>query len=227
MGVQIPHEKGQFWGKVASIVKYRDFLPWDVQKRLNRSICCLGCGLGWAKRSTSWTVFARWRQCSRRHSAVSCAKTAEPIHLPFGLWTWVCPRKCKFNCIRQVAPMCTRSIVFTRWHWSQHHLANTIEPSVCGGDAALCQVTLTTCYYYFYDDVQNDNDSSSEMNVLARHMTLKRWMSAEMCWYNKAVSHRSAMYSVTLLFFLLLLLQWTNVRKSKHMTEHEQNIYKR
>ena len=24
-------------------------------------------------------------------------------------------------------------------------LANTIELSVCGGDAALCQITLTTC----------------------------------------------------------------------------------
>jgi len=30
-------------------------------------------------------------------------------------------------------------------HW--RHLANTIEPSVCGGDAVLCQITLTTCYY--------------------------------------------------------------------------------
>jgi len=29
-------------------------------------------------------------------------------------------------------------------HW--RHLANTTEPSVCGGDAALRQVTLTTCY---------------------------------------------------------------------------------
>jgi len=26
-------------------------------------------------------------------------------------------------------------------HW--RHLANTIEPSVCGGDAVLCQITLT------------------------------------------------------------------------------------
>jgi len=31
-------------------------------------------------------------------------------------------------------------------HW--RHLANTIEPSVCGGDAVLCHITLTTCYYY-------------------------------------------------------------------------------
>jgi len=32
-------------------------------------------------------------------------------------------------------------------HW--RHLANTIEPSMCGGDAALCQITLSTCYYYY------------------------------------------------------------------------------
>ena len=25
-------------------------------------------------------------------------------------------------------------------------MASTIEPPVCGGDAALCQITLTTCY---------------------------------------------------------------------------------
>jgi len=29
-------------------------------------------------------------------------------------------------------------------HW--RHLANTTEPPVCGGDAALCQITLTICY---------------------------------------------------------------------------------
>ena len=29
-------------------------------------------------------------------------------------------------------------------HWC--HLANTTEPSVCSGGAALCQITLTTCY---------------------------------------------------------------------------------
>jgi len=33
--VQIPHDKGQFWGKGSLIVKYRDFLPLAVQKWLN------------------------------------------------------------------------------------------------------------------------------------------------------------------------------------------------
>jgi len=31
-------------------------------------------------------------------------------------------------------------------HESWRHLSNTIEPSTCGGDAAFCQNTLTTCY---------------------------------------------------------------------------------
>jgi len=29
------------------------------------------------------------------------------------------------------------------------NLANTIEPSIRGADAAFCQITLTTCYYYY------------------------------------------------------------------------------
>ena len=31
-------------------------------------------------------------------------------------------------------------------HWC--HLANTTEPSVCSGDAALCQISLTTCFFW-------------------------------------------------------------------------------
>jgi len=36
-------------------------------------------------------------------------------------------------------------LAFYIWgaHW--HHLKNTTEPSMCGGDAALCQITWTTC----------------------------------------------------------------------------------
>ena len=57
--------------------------------------------------------------------AMSSAKTAEPIDLPFGLWTLVGRRKHKFNCIRKVAPMCRHG----KAHWPR--LANAIEPSVC------------------------------------------------------------------------------------------------
>jgi len=72
---------------------------------------------------------------------VSCAKKAEAIDLPFGLWTRVDPRKHKFNRMRQVAPMRPHG----RAHW--RHLGNMIavEPSVFCSDGALCQITLTTC----------------------------------------------------------------------------------
>jgi len=93
-------------GKGSLIVKYRKFLPWAAQKQLNRLTCHLGCGLWWAKGSASSILFARWHQRTRQRSTVSCAKTAEPIDLPFGLWTRVVRRKHKFNHIRQVAPMC-------------------------------------------------------------------------------------------------------------------------
>jgi len=47
----------------------------------------------------------------------------------------------KAHCIRQVAPMCHHG----RAYW--RHLANTSEPSDCGGDdAALCQISLITFY---------------------------------------------------------------------------------
>jgi len=63
--------------------------------------------------------------------------------MPFGLWTRVGPRKHKFIRIRQVAPMCPHG----RAQW--RHLANMIELSVFCGDAALCQITLTTCFSSF------------------------------------------------------------------------------
>jgi len=75
------------------------------------------------------------------NTAVRYAKLAEPIEVPFELWTRVGPRKHKFNRIRQVAPMCTHGKAHLR------HLANTTEPSVCCDDAALSQIALTACYY--------------------------------------------------------------------------------
>jgi len=38
-------------------------------------------------------------------------------------------------------------IVLAFYIWGAHfrHLGSRTEPSICGGDAALCQITLTTC----------------------------------------------------------------------------------
>ena len=43
--------------------------------------------------------------------AMSCAKMAEPIDFPSVMWTQVGRRKHKFKRIRQVAPVCTSSVV--------------------------------------------------------------------------------------------------------------------
>jgi len=63
-------------------------------------------------------------------SAVSCTKTAEPIEMPSRVLIGVGPRK---------------HVVDGGQYW--RHLANTVEPSMCGGDAAFCRITLTARYY--------------------------------------------------------------------------------
>jgi len=64
---------------------------------------------------------------------VSPVKTAELIEMPFGIWTRVGPRK---HALGGGA------------HW--RHVLNTISPSMCGGDAAFCQITLTTWFFYIF-----------------------------------------------------------------------------
>jgi len=70
-----------------------------------------------------------------RYSAVSPAKTAELIEMPFELWTRMGPR---MHALHGGA------------HWC--NLVNTIDPSMLEwaewsrDDAALCQLTLTTCF---------------------------------------------------------------------------------
>jgi len=133
-----PMERGNFRVKRLSIVKYRDILPWAMQKRLNPSICCLGCGLRWAvtnvtnaKRYLSlayFTVRRRWTSDGGRHSKWMIDWLTEG-------------RKHKFNRIRQVALICPHG----RAYWC--NLTKTTEPSFCCSDAALCQITLTTCFF--------------------------------------------------------------------------------
>ena len=51
-----------------------------------------------------------------------------------------------FKVLRDVA-MATIFGFLYMGYWDAHwrHLKNTTEPSMCSGDAALCQITLTTC----------------------------------------------------------------------------------
>ena len=63
-------------------------------------------------------------------------------------------------------------------HW--RHLANTTEPSVCCGDAALRQITLTTCLCFPHTDIVVCNRNSN-----TRHFLHVRSASA------KRISHNS------------------------------------
>ena len=63
-------------------------------------------------------------------TAACCAKMADPIQMLFGIWTLVGPWKHALD---------------RGGH--RRHLANTVKPSVCGGDAACCQITLTACLF--------------------------------------------------------------------------------
>jgi len=58
----------------------------------------------------------------QEHSAVSCAKTAEPFEMPFGLWTRVD----------------LRNHVGCNWC----NLANTVEQSKYNSDAVFCQISF-------------------------------------------------------------------------------------
>ena len=75
---------------------------------------------------------------------MSPAKTAAPIEMPFGLRTPVGP----MNHVLLGGPDPFLQPFFLDFyisgaHW--RHVANTTKPSMCGGDAALCQNSLNTC----------------------------------------------------------------------------------
>jgi len=52
-----------------------------------------------------------------------------------------------FEVLRDVAMATIFGFLYMGAHW--RHLANTTEPSMCGSDAALCQIALTTCCNYY------------------------------------------------------------------------------
>jgi len=54
---------------------------------------------------------------------------AKPTEMPFGVWIQVGPRK---------------HMLDGGAYW--RHLANTTEPSMCCGNVAFCQITMTTCF---------------------------------------------------------------------------------
>ena len=112
---------GVAWSVCRSVCLSR---PWALQKRLNRSKCRLGCGRGWSQYGNVEGEKGRPKTCPvmfdgryiPRHSA------------------WQNRYGADANC----------GVLDRGAHW--RHVANTIELSVRGGDAALRQITLITCY---------------------------------------------------------------------------------
>ena len=105
-GVQIPHAKGQFWGgKGQPIVMYR-YSAMSCAKKVEQIKMLFGklSGMGPMKHVFEGGPDPPCRMTILRGrgaahcivvgpSAVSCAKTSEPIEMTFGVWSWVGPRK--------------------------------------------------------------------------------------------------------------------------------------
>jgi len=142
-----PRKKRQFLGKGSTIVKYRDLLPWAVQN-------------SWTDRFAIWVVnsggpkaarvqlhssdganvhnFSRICQMAPMYPSTLCSELCKNGWTDrFGIWT-VDSGGLKEVQVQSYSPGGA----------NVPHLANTIEPAVCGGDAVLCQITLTTCYTY-------------------------------------------------------------------------------
>jgi len=81
---------------------------------------------------------------------VSPAKTAAPIEIPFGLWARMGRRNHVLDGGAEGRCHGNHFLAFYIWDARWRHLANAIEPSMCGGDAALCQITLTTCLCWLH-----------------------------------------------------------------------------
>jgi len=133
---RFPIWMGNFEGE-----KYRDSLPWSVQKQLNLLRCHLGYGLGLAQGTTYWRKsraprvkgqFWEPKGMGTGHAQTCAAVGIVKATQQRGSTLVWCG--CWLGCNRWVA------------HW--RHLANTIEPSVCGSDAALCQTTLIVSLSY-------------------------------------------------------------------------------
>jgi len=118
-----------------------DRVAWSVGLSVGLSVTVVSPArttepIGWAQETMYWMggPDSPWEAAILReaahykvygHSAVSCAKAAKPIEMPFGIWTGLGPGK------------------HVGAHW--RNLTNTTEQSTCGSDAACCQIILNTC----------------------------------------------------------------------------------
>jgi len=92
--------------------------------------------------------------------------------------------------------------VYGVYHW--RHLKNTTEPSMCGGDAALCQITFTTCYVYrpssvvclsVCHDIASPAKTAEPIEMPFR-MKTRVWVQGTVCWMGSISRHiREAIFT--------------------------------
>ena len=130
-GPDLPMERGNFEGaKGRPIVKYRDTAV-ICAKRLNRSRCCLGYGLGWPKESCvlwgpvppwEWAIFGNGSPIVKYSDFLSRA-VRKRLNRSICVWVvdWGGPKEAQ---VQSYSPG-DANVPF--------YEANKIQPSVCGG----------------------------------------------------------------------------------------------
>ena len=150
---------------------------WTLQKRLNRSRC-LPFGLrtrtGPGNHVLDEVQIPPWEGATLRGRAAYCIRTLCRELCKNGwtdrkaVWDWDSGGP-KEACLRWGA------------HW--RHLANTTKLTMCGGDAACCQITLTAYFICFIDCcIWNKVYSSWVLNSVSKPMNCIKWWYCRWPW---------------------------------------------
>jgi len=144
-----PMGRGNYKGKWEAVRRHSDTLPWAVQKSIKMPL-----GL-WTRVGLRKHVLDG-AQIPHANGQLLGERTWPGMSddtLPWAVQKWLHLSVCRLGCdsggpkkarvqsysTGGATPMYPHGRAYGR------HLANTIKPSVCGSDAALCQITLTTC----------------------------------------------------------------------------------
>jgi len=157
---------GNFWGKGRPLKSIGTFCQELCRNNWTNRFAVWICGLGWAERSTSSIVFARWRHCPQFQSyspggtnVLSFNRICrEGANIPDDTLPWAVQKRlnqliCHLGCGLRWVKGSTSSVVLARWRQCVHmggHAGATWRirlnrPSAVHGDGVLCQITLTTC----------------------------------------------------------------------------------
>jgi len=124
-----------------------------LQKRLNRSRRHLGRGLGWGKE----TCIRRGVQIPTHEGAIlrGSGRPRTCSDMSGGRYIQSDSAGGSTGTVR----MLSRVYAIGGAHW--RNLANAIETPVCGGDATLCQITLTTCLIFLLTGGQTERQTEN------------------------------------------------------------------